>query len=1045
MTDALDKNYKDMKKESQTSSFMRNNTYAKVIMFLLMTAGNITFALADGLSTGIPSVLSVQQVNAITVNGVVKDKNGDPIVGATVTEKGNAKNGAITDIDGKYSLRLPAGKIITVSYVGFKTAEFKATSTHHNFSLEEDLTDLNEVVVVGYGTQKKADVTSSVASVKAKDFNTGSVLDAGQLVQGKVAGLNISLPSGDPNGSTTVMLRGTSSLMGNSTPLILVDGVPGSFSTVAPEDIESIDVLKDGSATAIYGTRGTNGVIIITTKSGSREVKPSIEYNGYLSVAYQAKKADFLNASQLRERWKEGWAPSGADDKDYGASTDWLDEVSRTAISHNHNLTFRGGSKSVSYLAALNYNDREGTLKKTDSKNIRANFELTHRMFDDKLTTTLMLIASERKHPYGVSYGTVYRDACIQNPTQPVYDENGNYVERNVYFYDNPVSLQNENVGSARDRNIRFTGTMVFRPFEDLSFKGSVTRKGQNSINGYYQTKKHPSTTENGLNGYASRYSSDYIYNSVELTADWHHKFNKHSIEAIAGYSYEDNRTEYFSANNRNFPTDSYTYNKLGSGKGLAQGVAGEDSYKYQTRLIGVFSRVTYNYDDRYLAMFSIRHEGSSKFGEDHKWGNFPGASIGWRINNEKFMKQLTWIDNLKLRAGFGITGIDINDPYQSLASLGYDNYFLYNNDWIRILTPTRNANPDLRWEKKYEYNLGFDYEFFGGRLGGSIDFYLRDTKDALWNYSVPVPPYQYSTIMANVGKIRNKGVELLINAIPVKTKDFEWNANFSYSHNSNEVRSISNDKYTMSTDWFTTGYTGEPIQTETHRVKVGDPIGNFFGLKSIGLTSDGKWVVERLERDADGNLTGNKYYDLAANATTEDRQVLGNGVPKHFVNFNNTITYKNWDLSINMRGQFGFQILNFQEMFYANPTIQYNVLNSAFNTHDVVSISEDKKSVTKTGEKVRINDSQRYVSEYIEDGDFWKIDNVTLGYSFNVKKLKWIQRLRIYASCLNLATITGYKGIDPEVDITGLKAGTDDRDKYPTTRSFTFGVNVTF
>ena len=443
--------------------------------------------------------------------------------------------------------------------------------------------------------------------------------------------------------------------------------------------------------------------------------------------------------------------------------------------------------------------------------------------------------------------------------------------------------------------------------------------------------------------------------------------------------------------------------------------------------------------------MFSIRHEGSSKFGEDHKWGNFPGVSLGWRMNNEKFMKDIKWIDNLKLRAGFGITGIDINDPYQSLASYGYSDYFLYNNEWVKILNPTRNANPDLRWEKKYEYNLGVDYEFFGGRLGGSIDLYLRDTKDALWNYSVPVPPYQYSTIMANVGKIRNKGIEILINAIPVKTKDFEWNLNFSYSHNSNEIRSISNDQFSMSTDWFTTGYTGEPIQTETHRVKVGDPIGNFFGLKSVGVNEDGKWVVERLARDDEGNLTGEKYYDLAENATTEDRQVLGNGVPKHFVNFNNTLTYKGWDMSINMRGQFGAKILNFQEMFYANPTIQYNVLNSAFDEHPVVSISSDQKSITYIGKIARLNDSQRFVSEYVESGDFWKIDNVTLGYSFNVKNIKWIQRLRIYASCLNLATITGYKGLDPEVDITGLTPGTDDRDKYPTTRSFTFGLNVTF
>ncbi len=1039
-----------MKQTQQIFGFVHTKTYAKALMCLVFACGGTTPLLAANEAKLSSSSEAVQQ-NGVTVKGIVKDNHGEPIIGATVMEKGT-KNGTVTDIYGKYSLNVKRGASIEVTYIGYRNQSFTA-GQDPNVTLQEDLRDLNEVVVIGYGTQKKADVTSAVASVKAESFNKGSVLDAGQLVQGKVAGLQISLPSGDPTANTTVMLRGNSSLMGSSAPLILVDGVPGSFSTVAPEEIESIDVLKDGSATAIYGTRGTNGVIIITTKAGNREMPNAIEYNGYISISKMAKKPDFLNAAELRARWKETdaaghnlYAPSGANDQDYGASTDWLDEVSRTAVSHNHNLTYRGGSKNSSYVASLGYSEREGTMKKTDHKNIRARVDMTHRMFNDKLTTNLTIIANESKSPYGYNVGSAYRNACIQNPTQPIYHENGDYVERSVYFYDNPVSLQQEANGVNRKRNIRFTGSVVYRPIEELSFKGSVTRKGQSTLSGYYYTKKHPTTTENGYNGYASRATSDYIYNNVELTADFHKKIKKHSFEAIVGYSFEDNRNESASMTNRNFPTDSYSYNKMESGKGLQEGTATMTSYKSDTKLIGVFGRLTYNYDNRYLLMASIRHEGSSKFGADHKWGNFPGVSAGWRLNNEKFMKDYTWIDNLKIRAGFGITGIDINDPYQSLSSLGYDGYFLYNDEWVKILTPTRNANPDLRWEKKYEYNLGVDFEFFGGRLSGAVDLYQRDTKDALWNYSVPVPPYQYSTIMANVGKIRNKGIEVLINAIPVRTKDFEWSTNFSYSTNSNELRSISNDQFQMSTDWFTTGYTGEPIQTETHRVKVGDPIGNFYGLKSVGLNENGLWIVERLERDENGELTGGKYYDLAENATTEDRQVLGNGVPKHFVNFNNTFRYKNFDLSINMRGQFGYQILNFQEMFYANPTIQYNVLNSAFDQHPVYQISSDGKSCSRDGSKtVRLTDSQRYVSEYVEDGDFWKIDNITLGYSFNVKKIKWIQNLRLYASALNLCTITGYKGIDPEVDITGLTPGTDDRDKYPTTRSFTFGINVTF
>lgn len=449
-----------MNRTEKPLCLVSNRVAIKTVACFLLTAGTAIPTFAAMEHTDITSLDIVQQ-NGVTAKGTVTDANGEPIIGATVMETGT-RNGTVTDIDGRFSLTTNRNAMLEVSYVGFKTKTIKA-GENVKITLEEDLRDLNEVVVIGYGTQKKADVTSSVASVKAEDFNKGSVLDAGQLVQGKVAGLQISLASGDPTASTSVMLRGTSSLLGSSTPLILVDGVPGSFSTVAPEEIQTIDVLKDGSATAIYGTRGTNGVIIITTKSGNREMPTTIEYNGYLSVSSIARKADFLSASDLRARWADGYSASGANDQDYGATTDWLKAVTRTALSNNHNLTFRGGNKKTSYVATLNYSDRQGTMKKTDITNIRARAEVTHRMFDDKLTTTLAIIANESQYPYGYSPGTTYRDACIQNPTQPIYNDDGSYVERQVYFYDNPVSLQQENIGSSRNRNVRFTGTMIYR------------------------------------------------------------------------------------------------------------------------------------------------------------------------------------------------------------------------------------------------------------------------------------------------------------------------------------------------------------------------------------------------------------------------------------------------------------------------------------------------------------------------------------------------------------------------------------------------------
>lgn len=978
--------------------------------------------------------------SSVTIKGLVLDELNIPIIGANITEKGTL-NGTISDVDGNFVLQVNnENAVLVVSYIGYRTVEQSVIADQQmRIVLSEDTRLMDEVVVIGYGTQKRADVTSSVSSVKSESFNKGAVLDAGQLVQGKVAGLQISLPTGDPTASTSVMLRGTSTLMGSTHPLILVDGVPGSFSTVAPEDIESIDVLKDGSATAIYGTRGTNGVIIITTKGGRRNMPTTIEYNGYVSISQQARIADFMSADDLRQRWSEGFEFSGANDQDYGHNTDWLGEVSRTGVSNVHNLTLRGGGAQSSTIATLTYDERQGTFKKSDSKNIRGRLEYIHRMFDDRLTANVSFIANERTTGAGFN-SSVYRYATIQNPTQPIYDEQGDYVERPVYFYDNPVSILNETEGMTRSRNLRFTGSVEFRPIENLAIKGMYTKRGQSYLNGYYYTKKHPNTTEGGYNGYASRYTSDYLNDLAEFTVDWNIALEKHRIGVIAGYNYEASSSENFGVNNRDFPTDSYTYNKLESGMALSRGEAAMNSYKESEKLIGLFSRVTYNYDDRYLLMASIRREGSSKFGADHKWGNFPGISAGWRVNEEEFMEEYSWLDNLKLRAGYGITGINIGSPYVSLASLNYENYFMYSGEWINTLVPVRNPNPNLKWEKKYEYNIGLDFDMFNGRFGGAIDFYRRDTKDALWNYSVPVPPYQYGTITANVGQIRNTGLEILFNGTPVKLPSIEWNSNISFSTNKNMLVSIANDQFQMSSDWFTTGHTGEPIQTTTHRVKVGDPIGNFFGLKSVGFTKDGLWIVERLNLDEEGNII-DKYYGLGGEAELEDRQVLGNGVPKYYLNWNNQLQYKRFDLSISMRGAFGFEILNFQKMYYGNPTIQYNVLNAAFDLHDVVDMTTGEK----TGEKVTINDSQRYVSEYVENGNYWKIDNVTLGYTFDLRRVDFINNLRFYVSCLNLATFTGYSGIDPEVRMTGLDAGIDHRDKYPTNRSFTFGVNISF
>ena len=566
----------------------------------------------------------------VTVSGTVSDQEGLPIPGVTVKEDGT-DNGTVTNFDGDFQLEVTSeSSVLVFSYVGYQTQRATvADQTSFNILLKEDLESLNEVVVIGYGTQKRADVTSAVATVKSDNFIQGNVNDAAQLIQGKVAGLTVSTPSGDPTQGAQIQLRGISSINGTSAPLILIDGVPGNLQTVAPEDIASIDVLKDGSATAIYGTRGTNGVIIITTKDSGGNRAPTIDYNGYVTLSEINNRMDFLNASELRQKMEEGYTFNGANVEDFGADTDWLDEITRKALSMVHNIIFRGGNETSNLTASLNYRDNEGIFIQTDNKKYTARIDVNHSMFDNKLQSNFSIIASEQEfYTGGDGYSFdpyVYRQALIRNPTEPVRNEDGSWYERDVYFYDNPVAYLEETIGKNRYRNMRFTGSLSYRPIENLEFKGLYTRKGDYNIRGFYQTKNHVSTTKNGLQGYASRGTDDYVGNYGQFTVNYDNKIGDHSFTVLGGYNYEDNTYEGFYATNRNFPTDLYTYNNLGIGQGLPLGEAGMGSSKSSDKLIAFFSRVTYNYDDRYLLMASIRHEGSSRFGKENKWGDFPG------------------------------------------------------------------------------------------------------------------------------------------------------------------------------------------------------------------------------------------------------------------------------------------------------------------------------------------------------------------------------------------------------------------------------------
>ena len=964
----------------------------------------------------------------VKVRGVIKDETGEPIIGATVRVKGQSE-GTVSDFDGNFSLDVTSDNTLQISYIGYQTQEFAVGKQHHfSIVLEEDKKILNEVVVIGYGTQKKGDITSSVGSVKSEDFTAGAINDAGQLIQGKIASLSVTNPSGNPVGGTEISLRGNTTILGASTnPLILIDGVPGDFNTVAPEDIESIDVLKDGSAAAIYGSRGTNGVVLITTKKSKGNNINEVQYSGYLSLSTIAKKPDFCDADDYRQQIKDGLRDAAWD---LGDNTNWIDAITRTGLSHVHNISFKGGNAQTNYIFNVNYRNLQGIFKRSDKEEFQGRAEVNHSMFDDKLRFNFQLLGNQTGYTAtsdGGSFNTYsWRQALIHNPTEPIKNADGSWHENTgIFNYDNPVSRIYECDGEQKISQTRFSSNITLTPIKELTFNALFSYDKINQEGGYYETKKHISNVRDGMNGYASTGASSTVTKLVELTAQFHKNFGDHTIQALAGYSYQESTYSNQYERNYNFPTDLYSWHNIGVGQALKEGLGTEYSYWLDTNLIGFFGRLNYNYKNRYLLMASVRHEAASQLaGTDKPWGTFPSVSLGWRITEEKFMKNQKVFDDIKLRAGYGVTGSQPSQSFLGVPLLGYGDYYLYNGQWIRALQPTQNSNDKLKWEEKHEYDIGADFSVLNYRLNVSIDWYYRLIKGLLYDYSVPSPPNLYTTTRANVGEMSNNGLEIMVNAIPVQTKDFKWETTITFSTNSNKLKSLSNDLYQTSSDYFMTGWIEEPIKTESHIVRIGHKVGDIYGFKVVDVDESGKWIY----LDKDGNRVN--YDDFTH--SFEDKQILGNGVPKWYLGFNNQFRYKNFDLAINMRGAFGFQIMNGMRMFYENRSRQdWNRLRSAYD---------------KVFGKAVLNTlcSEEFNSYYVENGDYWKIDNITLGYSFS-KINKWIKALRLYASVNNAITITGYKGIDPEVSTSGLAPSYDNRDSYPHTRAFTFGMNVTF
>ncbi|MCU7550079.1 SusC/RagA family TonB-linked outer membrane protein [Chitinophagaceae bacterium LB-8] len=1047
---------------NKSISIKKDVLILKQLLLEISQQTGTSFELSKNVITVIPpkthtiSLNSVSSSNAKNVTGKVVDKNGAPVAGATVSVKGTSK-GTATDGNGSFRIDANEGDVLVITSVGFEKTEITVgTSSNISVILAGIGTALNEVVVIGYGTQRKAEVTSSVATVKAENFIKGTVKDAGQLIQGKVAGLTIISPNGDPTATSQVILRGQSTLMGvNQNPLVLIDGVPGDLKMVAPQDIESIDVLKDGSAAAIYGTRGTNGVILITTKRAGANNKTTVEYGGYVSIQTIARKLDMSTAEDFRAQIASGdrivITPTGDTSYpmlDHGASTDWLKEITRTPVSQDHNLTFRGGNATTNYLASVNYNDLQGLFLKSYNQQFSGRMDFNHSMFNNKLKINLNYFSASRK--FNGFNSNIYRQATMQNPTAPVKNPDGTWFQELTKFdYQSPVSDLMESDGKSSESNSRYKGSVVFTPITGLRLSGIFSYTKRMLEAGYAETKQHASTLRDNRNGYASVSGNSSIDRLAELTAEYSKSFNRNNFTLLGGYSYQENDYNSDFTNNWDFPTDQFSWHNIGLGRAISSGdyTGLIGSYRATTNLIGFFGRLTYNYDQKYLLMASVRSEEASQlWGTNDPWGTFPAVSAGWRITRESFMDNQKLFNDLKLRAGYGVTGSQPNQPFLGLATLSYGGFVLSNGEWVQTLVPSQNANPNLQWEEKRETNIGLDFSMLDNRIGGSIDLYNRKIHNLLYLFEVPSPPNLYNRTMANVGTMQNKGIEVQVNFVPVRKNNFEWNSTVNYSTNSNKLISLSNDLYKTSTDYIRVGAIFPPIQTFSHLLRVGGEVGDFYGYKVIGVGGDpsdvanyGQWIYE----GRDGKPVN--YKDFAH--AFEDKKVLGNGLPRHYLAWNNSFRLNNWDLTITQRGAFNFQVANLQRMMFENPTqAQYNLMKNAYDP--VFGTTQLKSPV-------------EFNSYYIEDGDFWKIDNITLGYNFRKTGTNLFQSARVYVASLNTLIITGYKGIDPEVSLrnaqsaaqsgvvqvptSGLDPGMDSPYKYPTTRTFSVGLNVTF
>ncbi len=961
------------------------------------------------------------------VTGTVLEASTDfPIIGASVVEVGTT-NGVITDFDGNFVLNVAEGAQIQISYVGF-AAQTLAAKNGMVVKLEEDTYMLQEVVAVGYGSQTKKEITGSVASIKADDFNKGAFNSAEGLLQGKVAGLTMSKDGGgDPtNRGFSVQIRGAGSLTGSTTPLYIIDGVPGaSMNNINPNDIESMDVLKDGSAAAIYGTRANAGVIIITTKKG-KEGKTQVEYSGSVSTANTAGRIQLLNREQFIE----------AGGIDYGYETDWYQEITRVPVSTEHNIALSGGMKNVDYRASLNYKLNQGLAKNSEYQEIMARASVNQHALNDILEFNYNASYSKTNSSW-VDHGA-YQQVMKFNPTMPVYStpDDPNYVKYGGYYqnfdksgFSNPVAMVMQTTDNGGDQTFLGSIRATIKPVSGLRISAFGSYQYWNRSTGKYLPSN--SVSGNGMGGQASKSNDFNTTRMFEATAQYTNEIKSNAFTVLVGYAYQDFVSESFGGSNTMFPTDDFLYNNLGLGEGLnnltnggSKDGIGISSWKEEWKLASAFARINYNYDQRYYLNASIRAEGSSKFGANNRWGYFPAVSASWLITNESFMRDQDVVKDLKLRAGYGVTGNMPGDCYPWIGRMSKNEDYAYFGDskvatWSLSTVP----NPDLKWETKHEVNVGVDFAFLNGRLSGAIDYYNRTTRDLLYWYAVDASKYEAGSMLLNLGSLQNQGVELALTGLAIDRKNFTWNLGLTMAHNKNKVLSLGNDEFIFpeadkqrgGVGDGSVGWTSQKFQI----LEEGESVGNFYGYKFSRIGEDGTFY------GIDANGIEKKFSQLKG----KDKVILGNALPIITWGLSSSMSFYNVDFSFNLRGAIGGKLLNTKRLAYGN--------NSSLASGNMI-VSPDNG----------ITPPKVMTDYYLESGTFAKLGDVTIGYTFKLNDdvKKYLTNARIYITGQNLATISNYSGIDPEaVNMSGLEPGVEGVTYYPIPRTFMLGVNLAF